>query len=162
MTTDLTIWALVVFCLLLALLWRYARGPISQALDAREHSIEEHIAAAQRANEEAKRLLADYERRLAQAGDEVRGIMEEARRDAQHTKETIIAEAAAEAQAERDRALRDIDRATDRAIKELAENSANLAVKLAGRIVQGQLGPQAQAQLVRDALNDFAARPSNN
>jgi F-type H+-transporting ATPase subunit b len=162
MTTDLMIWTLVVFCVLLAVLWRYARGPISAALDAREQAIEEHIASAQRANEEAKLLLADYERRLARAGDEVRGILEEARRDAQHTKDTIIAEAAAEAQAERDRALRDIDRATDRAIKELAENSANLAVRLAGRIVQGQLGPQAQAQLVRDALNDFAARPSNN
>jgi F-type H+-transporting ATPase subunit b len=160
---DLMIWTFVVFVVLMIVLSKFAWGPISEALEAREHAIEENIAAAQRANDEAKALLADYERRLAQAHEEVRGILEEARRDAEHTKQSILAEARAEAQTERDRALRDIDLATDRAVKELAEQSANMAVGLAGRILRSQLGPQDQAQLVRDALTEFAAsKPSAN
>jgi F-type H+-transporting ATPase subunit b len=160
---DLMIWTFVVFVVLMIVLSKFAWGPISQALEAREHAIEENIAAAQRANDEAKALLADYERRLALAHEEVRGILEEARRDAEHTKQSILTEARAEAQTERDRALRDIDLATDRAIKELAEQSANMAVGLAGRILRTQLGPQDQAQLVRDAMNEFAAgKPSAN
>lgn len=160
---DLMIWTFVVFVVLMIVLSKFAWGPISEALEAREHAIEENIAAAQRANDEAKTLLADYERRLAQAHEEVRGILEEARRDAEHTKQSILTEARAEAQTERDRALRDIDLATDRAIKELAEQSANMAVGLAGRILRSQLGPQDQAQLVRDALTEFAAsKPSAN
>jgi F-type H+-transporting ATPase subunit b len=160
---DLMIWTLVVFVVLMLVLTKFAWGPISEALEAREHAIEENIAAAQRANDEAKTLLADYERRLAQAHEEVRGILEEARRDAEHTKQSILTEARAEAQTERDRALRDIDLATDRAIKELAEQSANMAVGLAGRILRTQLGPQDQAQLVRDAMSEFAStKPSAN
>jgi F-type H+-transporting ATPase subunit b len=160
---DLMIWTFVVFFVLLVVLYKFAWGPISEALEAREHAIEENIAAAQRANDEARSLLADYERRLALAHEEVRGILEEARRDAEHTKQSILTEARAEAQTERDRALRDIDLATDRAIKELAEQSANMAVGLAGRILRTQLGPQDQAQLVRDALTEFAAsKPSAN
>jgi len=160
---DLMIWTLVVFVVLMLVLSKFAWGPISEALEAREHAIEENIAAAQRANDEAKTLLADYERRLALAHEEVRGILEEARRDAEHTKQSILTEARAEAQTERDRALRDIDLATDRAIKELAEQSANMAVGLAGRILRTQLGPQDQAQLVRDAMSEFAAtKPSAN
>lgn len=160
---DLMIWTFVVFVVLMIVLSKFAWGPISEALEAREHAIEENIAAAQRANDEAKALLADYERRLALAHEEVRGILEEARRDAEHTKQSILTEARTEAQTERDRALRDIDLATDRAIKELAEQSANMAVGLAGRILRTQLGPQDQAQLVRDAMNEFAAsKPSAN
>ena len=113
--------------------------------------------------EEARRLLGQYQEKLDTAAGEVRGILEEARRDAEHTQQEILAKARQDAQAERDRSLREIERATDQALKELAEKSANLAVDLAGKIVQTKLTSGEQAQLVTEAVGRLGqATPSTN
>jgi len=91
--TDLALWSFAVFVLLMLLLTKFAWKPIMEGLDKREQGIAETIAATQRANEDAKQMLASYERRLAEASDEVRGMLEEARRDAEATKQAIVAEA---------------------------------------------------------------------
>src|SRR5262245_29807260 len=77
--TDLAVWTFVVFFVLLAVLAKFAWGPITEALDKRERHIAENIAAAQRAQDDARNMLAGYERKLAGAADEVRAMLEEAR-----------------------------------------------------------------------------------
>jgi len=84
--TDLALWSLAVFVLLLGLLGQFAWKPIMAGLDKREEGIESRIAETKKASEDAKQMLATYERRLAEASDEVRGMLEEARRDADATK----------------------------------------------------------------------------
>jgi F-type H+-transporting ATPase subunit b len=152
-----------VFVLLAAILWKFAWGPIMAGLDKREKRIADDIAAAHDANEEAKRLLAQYEQKLADAQVEVRGILDEARRDAQHTQQEILAKARDDARAERDRALREIETATQQALKELAEKSTDLAIELAGKIVRAELKPADHTRLIADAVSGFAtANPSKN
>ena len=91
--TDLAIWSLAVFALLLGLLGKFAWKPIMTGLEKREEGIERQISETKQANAEAKQMLATYERRLAEASEEVRAMLEEARRDADSTKQTIVAEA---------------------------------------------------------------------
>jgi F-type H+-transporting ATPase subunit b len=152
---DLAIFTFVVFLLLLAILYKFAWGPISSGLEKREHRIAEHIAAAERGHAEAKAMLAEYERKLATAQDEVRAILDEARRDAQHTHEEILAKAKAEAAVEAARAKHDVETARDQALKQLVETSANLAVDLAGQILKTKLGPAEHSQLIADAVAKF-------
>ncbi len=160
---DLAIYTFVVFLLLLALLGKFAWPAISKALEEREKRIEGNIADAEAKHEQAKQLLAEHEAKLARTADEVRELMEEARRDAEHTKKQIVAEAKLASDQERDRALRDVERAADIALKSLAESSANLAVDLASKVVQQNISADQQAQLVRDALSTLAATsPSKN
>ena len=159
--SDLAIFTFVVFLLLLGILLKFAWGPISKGLEKREHHIADQIAAAERANAEAKEMLAQYERKLASAQDEVRAIIEEARRDAAHTQQEILAQARADAAAEMDRAKREVETAKDQALRELAETSANLAVELAGKIIRTQLDATQHAQLVSDALSRFPASSPN-
>lgn len=154
---DLAIWTFVVFVILLVVLKKFAWGPILQALDRREAAVAEHIAQAERNHEEARRLLAEYEQRLASAANEVRELLDEARRDAEHTKQQILVEAKAAADAEKARALRDIDTAADAAMESLAERSAELAIELAGKIVQAQLSKDDHARLIREAMAKFPA-----
>src|SRR5690606_31537307 len=156
-------WTGVVFLLLFAVLSKFAWPAISTALLERERRIEQNIADAAAKHEEAKHLLVEHEARLASAADEVRALLEEARRDAEYTKQQILAEAKQAADQERDRALRDVERAADAAMKNLAETSANLAVDLAGKIVQQNLSAEQHAQLVRDALGKMSRlSPSQN
>lgn len=159
--TDLAIWTFVVFLVLMGILWKFAWGPIVAGLEKREQRIAEHIASAERAHEDAKRMLAEYERKLASSADEVRAIIDEARRDAEHTQQEILAKARADAQLERERALREIETAKDQALKELGERSANLAVDLAGKILNAQLSAADHHRLIEEALNRFPA-PSKN
>jgi F-type H+-transporting ATPase subunit b len=160
---DLAIWTFVVFLLLLAILWRFAWGPILAGLEKREHRIAEHIAAAEKSHEDAKLLLAQYEKKLASSADEVRAIIDEARRDAEHTQQEILAKARADAQTERDRALREIETAKDQALKELGERTANLAVDLAGKIVGARLNTGDHKRLIEEALTRFPnSNPSAN
>ena len=161
--SDLAIYTFVVFLLLLAILSKVAWPKISTALLEREKHIEGQIAAAEAKHQEAKQLLAAHEAKLAGAADEVRAMLEEARRDAEGAKEQILVEARAAAEQERQRAVREIEIATDDALKTLTETSANLAVGLAGKIVRDTISPERQAALVREALAELTtSSPSQN
>lgn len=156
---DLAIFTAVIFFVTLAVLWKFAWGPITEALQRREEMIAGNIAAAQAQNDQAKQLLGRYEKRLSGAADEVRGLLDEARRDAEHTKAEILAEAKAAAQAEHDRALREVSNAKDAALKEIGEAGADFAVNLAAKIVEKELSPDDHNRLIRDAVSKF---PSDN
>lgn len=160
---DLAIFTAIVFGCLLFMLGKFAWPAISAALLEREKRIEANIADAERMQDESKNMLAQHEAKLATAADEVRELLDEARRDAESTKSQIIAEAKDLATQERERAVRDVERAADHAMKNLAESSANLAVDLAGKVVQQNITSDQQAALVREALGKLAgSSPSEN
>ena len=159
---DAAIWTAIIFVLLFLILWKYAWGPIAQGLAKREDNIANHIAEAEKRHQEAKELLAQYEERLANAAGEVREILEEARRDAEHTQSKIIAAARQEAQAEQNRGLAEIDIAKQQALKELSDAATNLAIDLAGEIVREKLNPHDHQALIQQAVAKYTSEPSQN
>jgi F-type H+-transporting ATPase subunit b len=160
---DLAVFSALVFLLLVVFLGKYAWPTIAAALDERERSIADNIAAAEAKHEEAKRLLAAHEAKLAAAAGEVRELLEEARRHAEQTKSRIVADAKQAAKDESARAIREVELAKDAAMQELAVSSANLAIDLAGKVVHEQLSKDKHNQLVREALGKLAAtEPSQN
>jgi F-type H+-transporting ATPase subunit b len=154
----LAFWTLIVFGGLLWVLGRFAWKPLLGALQSREQHLADNLAAAERQNQEARRLLGEYQKKLDNSQAEVREILEEARRDARHTHDEILVKAREESQRERDRAVRDIDLATQSALKELGEKSVNLAVELAGKIVATKLSGDDHARMVKEAVARFASR----
>ena len=160
--TDLAVWSFVVFLGLLGLLTKFAWKPIMEGLDQREQGIADTIASTHAANAEAKRMLASYERRLAEATDEVRGMLEEARRDADATRQTIVAEARKAADEEKARARHEIGLAKDEALAQIADRAGDLAVEVAGKFLREKLGRDEQARLVRDSLAQLGTKPSVN
>ncbi len=149
----------IVFLVLLAVLWKFAWGPIAEAIDQREKSVADNLAEAQRNTEEARRLLADHESKLASAAAEVKQLLDQGRREAESQKQQLIGEAQLAAQSEKQRALREIEAAKTSALQELARSSVDTAVDLAGKIVQRQLTPDDHARLINEALQKF---PSDN
>ncbi len=156
---DLAIVTAIVFLLLLAILKKFAWGPIAVALAKREQDVANNIEEAKRQNEEAKQLLGEHQTQLTNAAAEVRQLLEDAKRDAESQKQTILAEAQAAASAEKDRAVREIETAKNAALHNLAEKSVDTAVGLAGKIVGSQLSSSDHSQLINEALDNF---PSKN
>ena len=160
--SDLAIWSLAVFLLLLGLLGKFAWKPIMDGLDKREQGIEHQIAETKAANEEAKRMLVSYERRLAEASDEVRGMLEEARRDSEATKQAIVAEARKAAEDEQARAKHEIGLARDEALSSIALTAGDLAVEVAGKFLREKIGKEDHSRLVRDSVASLGTKPSVN
>ena len=164
--SDLAIWSLAVFLLLLGLLGKFAWKPIMEGLDKREQGIEHQIAETKAANEEAKRMLVSYERRLAEASDEVRGMLEEARRDAESTKQSIVVEARKAAEDEQARAKHEIGLARDEALSSIAQKAGDLAVEVAGKFLREKIGKDDHSKLIRDSVASLGAahgtKPSVN
>ena len=160
--SDLAIWSLAVFLLLLGLLGKFAWKPIMDGLDKREQGIEHQIAETKKANEEAKRMLVSYERRLAEATDEVRGMLDEARRDSEATKQAIVAEARKAADDEQVRAKHEIGLARDEALSSIALKAGDLAVEVAGKFLREKIGKEDHSRLVRDSVGSLGTKPSVN
>ena len=160
--TDLAIWSLAVFLLLLGLLGKFAWKPIMEGLDKREQGIEHQIAETKKANEEAKRMLVSYERRLSETADEVRGMLDEARRDAESTKVAIVAEARKAAEDEQARAKHEIGLARDEALSSIALKAGDLAVEVAGKFLREKIGKEDHSRLVRDSIASLGTKPSVN
>ncbi len=156
--TDLAIWTAVVFVLLLVVLWRFAFGPIVQALDLRERNELDRLAAAEKNNADAKSLLEQYRQKLADSEEEVRKIMADAKAEAQKQAEAVVAEAKQSAADERARALKDIQNASDVALQEIAEKSAVLATTLAGKILKEEVDPAKHARLIQSAIDSVAEK----
>jgi F-type H+-transporting ATPase subunit b len=68
----------------------------------------------------------------------------------------LLEKARAEAAAEHVRALQQIEAATDAAVKNLADQSALMAVELAGKIVGAKLNPKDHARLIEQAVSEFS------
>lgn len=152
---DLSIYTFVVFALLMALLYKFAWGPIAKGLDARESGIAKMIADAKHASETAAKQLQQYEARLAQAQEEAGKIIGEARRQAETVAASIKSEAEAAAQKERDRAVAEIAGAKNQALREIAQKSVTTAVDLAGKIIRREVREADHQQLIAESLSRF-------
>jgi F-type H+-transporting ATPase subunit b len=152
---DLGIYTLIVFLLLLAILGKFAWGPMMRGLDAREAALRKTHEDAEAARAESQKALADVQARLATAADEVRAMLEEARRDAQVVKDQMKADAAADIQAERERIRREIDMARDQALQEIYQQSVQLAALVSTKAVKRELTPADHTRLLDEALADL-------
>ncbi|HYM99261.1 MAG TPA: F0F1 ATP synthase subunit B [Aestuariivirgaceae bacterium] len=153
---DMSIYSLLVFLILLAVLYKFAWGPIAAGLEKREQTIANQIAEARQAAETASKQLREYERRLAAATEEARAIVGQARQDAETAKDKIVAEAQAVAQKERERAVADIVSAKNEALREIAAQSVSTAVMLASKIIRREVKPEDHDKLINDSLQQFS------
>src|SRR5262245_50101267 len=152
---DLGIYTCVVFFALLIILGKFAWGPMMKGLDKREATLRKTHEDADAARQEAEKVLDEVQARLAKTNDEIRGLLEEARRDAQGVKDQMRSDAAAEIQAERNRIRREIDIAKDEALKEIYQQSIQIATIIATKAIQRDLTPGDQSRLLDDAVRDL-------
>lgn len=153
---DLSLFTFVVFLLLLAILTKFAWGPIATALERREETIARQIEEARLASEKGALLLREYDARLTAATDEARQIVSGARKDAELAKDRIVAEAREGAQKERERAVAEIGVAKNQALDEIAQRSVQTAVSLASQIIRREVRPQEHEALIGEAMNKFS------
>ena len=156
---GLMIWTLLLFLLSMIVLWRLAFPRITEALDRRQHAIEESIEHAERTREEADKLLQDYRERLRESRQQAEDILGRARKAAEAREHESLEEAKARRQQLLEQTRRDIEAETKRAISEIRREVADLTVMATERVTRKTLTEEDQRRLVEEALSelDFSA-----
>jgi F-type H+-transporting ATPase subunit b len=156
---GLMVWTLLVFVVAMVLLNRLAFPLIANALDKRQHAIEDSIDIAERTKAEASELLAEYRERLKEARVQADEIVARAKKaaDVHQRESTEKSKAARDEMIEQTK--RDIEAETRRAIQEIRKEVADLTVRATEKVTRKSLDDGDQRRLVEEALNelDFSA-----
>jgi F-type H+-transporting ATPase subunit b len=149
---GLMAWTLIIFVILAVVLSRFAFGPITAAVRAREKALEEAIASATRDREEAARLLAEQRAALDATRGEAQKLIADARTAADRVRAELIEQAHTEQANMLDRARREIESEKASAIAQLRREAVDLAIAGAGRVIDRNLDQAANRQLVESFL----------
>ena len=154
--SDLAIFSAIVFGLLTAGLYFTAWPQILGALAAREEGIRKAIADAEDAKVQAQVFMKEHKGRLEAVENQVKEILAEARRDAEYTKLDIMKQAEVEAEATKNRAIAEINRAKDQAIDELFTTLASQVSAATEQVVGRSLTGSDQERLIQETVAQFA------
>ena len=143
---------LVSFLLLLAVLYKLMYRPLLGALEGRSAAIQQQLAEAQAAREEAQRALGAMEERIRAAQAEAQALRERALREAAELRERLSAEARQEAARLIEGAQAQVSQEVRRARAELRAEVGVLATQIAERLIRKSLTDEDHQRLLREAL----------
>lgn len=149
---GLMAWTLIIFVLLAIVLSRFAFGPITAAVRAREEALEAALESAKRDREEAATLLAEHRAALDASRAEAQKIIVDARAAAERVRAELVEQAHAEQANMLARARQDIESEKSKAIVALRREAVDLAIAGAGKVIDRNLDQAANRQLVENFL----------
>ena len=152
---GLQIWTLVTFVILLVLLAKFAFKPIAQALDHRGETIKKSIEEAEKQRTDAKKLMEDYQKQIAEARNEAGKIIEESRQLGERVRKEVVEKANAEASAVAQRAQEEIVRQKEKGIQELKDTVASLSVQIASKVLEKEVNEATHRQLIDTLIKDL-------
>ena len=152
---GLFIWTIVVFLVLLALLARFARRPLLEALDSRQATIKKSLDDAQQAGRELERLTQESAEIIRTARAEAESIISRSRLDADRLREEMKQKARGEADYIVRDAQRQIQLQTGQALQQIRKEAAELSVMIASKILQRSISKEDNERLIDDALKQI-------
>lgn len=158
--TNEIIWGALGFIVVFFFIAKFGMPQMRQAMNNRTEKIRGDIQAAEDQRSEADTVLSEYRAQLNDAKSEAGRIIEEARQAADQIKRDQESRLQDELAELRTRAIADIDDAKGRAMDDLRGEVTQLAIGAAETVVQRNLDPATQTQLVEDYINQVAAQRS--
>lgn len=134
--------------ILIGVLFYFGRNVLGNILGERRSRIEQEVREAEKRQKDAAASLADAQQKLAQAQAEAEKIRAAAEENAKAEREKILAQAAKDIERLKAQAGTDLESLRDRAIAELREQVAALAIQRVEAQLSGHLDDSAQQQLI--------------
>jgi F-type H+-transporting ATPase subunit b len=155
---GLVIWTLVVFGLLLFILRRSAWPVLLSAVREREARLEQQIADAEKARQEAASLLEQHKKLLAGAKGEAHEILALAKSAGEKERDALLHKARQEYDALLGRARKEIDDEKEKAVLALRREAVDLSIAAASKLIEQKLDSDANRKLVMDYLETIGSR----
>ncbi|MBA4250953.1 MAG: ATP synthase F0 subunit B [Chlorobiaceae bacterium] len=152
---GLAFWTTLTFLILLFLLKKFAWKPILKALDEREKKIKESLELAQRAKEDAEKMMLENKSNLLRAEEESKKIIEQSKEFAEKLKNQIIDESKDQAKKLIENASAEIDRKKLETFEELKIQVANLSIEIAEKVIRKNLDRETQNKIVSNYIDEI-------
>lgn len=153
---GLFIWVAVVFLFFLFLLSRFAWKPLLATLQQREQNIRESLEAAEKAMIRAEQIGKANEEALREAEMVAQRLRREAVEEAERIRADRIEKAKIEANDLIEKARLTIEQEKKRALDELRNEVAELAIKSASIILDNELDASKNKKLVDTYINNLS------
>ena len=147
--------ALVNFGLFLAVLYRLAGKPLMSFVRERHDRIAHDLNEAAKLRKAAEAELAEYQRKVAGAEQEVETLLTQIRKEAEADKQRIIAAAEAQALRLKEDAERQVEAEIARARAELRKEVVEAAVRAAEQTLKAAVGGEDQRKMAERYVGDL-------
>ena len=154
-TPGLMIWTIVCFLITLFVLKRFAFGPIQKAIDERRERIRASLDEADRAREEARRLLEEHRTLIGRAQTDAEEILSEARRVADANERRMREELEEDRQRRLDETRKQIEAETRRALEQIRLEVVDLSLLAATKVTRKSLDDADHKRLIEEAVGEL-------
>ena len=163
-TPGLMIWTIVCFLITLYVLKRYAFGPIQKAIDERRERIRASLDEADRAREEARRLLEEHRALIGRAQTDAEEILSEARHVADANERRMREELEEDRQRRLEDTRKQIEAETRRALEQIRLEVVDLSMLAATKVTRKSLDDADHKRLIEEAVGelDFSVLERND
>lgn len=155
---GLYIWTLVAFVVVFYLLAKKVFPKLGETLSDRERRIKDDLERAEHARRDADKTFSEYKSRIAQAREESNRMLEEARQSAEQVRADLVRKAEAESRLIVDKAQKELSGEKDRAVSDLQRQLAAWSAEIASRILEKEIDPETQRDLVESFIRDVGRR----
>jgi F-type H+-transporting ATPase subunit b len=152
---------LVNFGLILVLLRMFAYKPIMKMMDERSSKIKDSLEQAERIKQQASVAEQETAKKIEAAGQEARGLVNQALTSAENVRQKALVEAKTDAEKLIAQARGQITQERDEAIGELRKEFADLTVLAAEKVIKRSLDKDAQRGLINQVLEESSSLKNN-
>ncbi len=142
------------FVVFFTILWVFAFRPMSAMFSERRSRIEQGLKDAEQARQDRESAEQERLAALQEARREATDILGRAQKIAPESREADMAATRQELERMRDRAAADIEAEKQRAIADLRDEVASLALQAAGRVVGETMTGERQRRLVDEFIRE--------
>lgn len=146
------IFYLINFLILVGVLTKFLYTPFLNVMETRKQSIKDALDNAELTNRRADEKMQNYNKRIARAEEEGREIIKEAKIKADAQARQIIEDAQTEAGEIMSKAERTIEREREKAMEEMRQEIAALALLAAEKIVEHEIQRVGQEAIVDEVI----------
>ena len=150
--SSLIFWEILSFGILFFVLYKFAFPGILSVLEEREKKIKDSLDQAERHRAESERALKTYEAKLSAAAKEAEAILAAAQERAQRLLDENEQRMSTEAERIKGEATREIDHERRKAVQDIRNQTTELALIVAEKVVQRSLTDALSICLIKSSF----------
>lgn len=156
--SGLIFWTILIFIVVGLILKKYAWGPLTEMVSAREQALVDAMAAAEQDRNEARKLLAEQKAAIDAARAEAQRFIAEGRATAESMRSEMLEQTRQQQSELLDRARREIENEKIKAVDALRREAVDLALAGAGRLISQKLDSDADRRIVEEYLSSLGGK----
>jgi F-type H+-transporting ATPase subunit b len=149
------LWTWIIFALVFLLLRKFAWKPLREQLEAREKRIQDTVDKADQVKSEAETLLDTHRELMDRAKSDAQEIINEGRTAAERIQQEAEKVGESEARTLVDRAKKEIDLQTKKALEEIRRETVDLTIIAASQVLQRSIDDEDHRRLTADVIEEI-------